>query len=58
MKFSLFTNEAVIGVDYVYTRFAYYIIIFKVVCLQAENKFYSNLHFFEKIQWLSTIVNW
>ena len=50
MKFSLFTNEAVIGVDYVYTRFAYYIIIFKVVCLQAENKFYSNLHFFEKIQ--------
>ena len=43
MKFSLFANEAVIGVDYVYTRFAYYIIICKVVCFQAENKFYISL---------------
>ena len=48
MKFSLFANEAVIGVDYVYTRFAYYIIICKVVCFQAEIKFYCNLHFFER----------
>ncbi len=37
----LFANEAVIGVDCVCTRCAYYIIIWKVVCFRAENKLYS-----------------
>ena len=39
-RLSLFVNEAIIGVDYVYTRFAYYIIICEVVSCQAENKPY------------------
>ena len=50
-RLSLFVNEAIIGVDYVYTRFAYYIIICedKPYCVYITLQTKSNLPTMNKI---------